>query len=244
MTTKYKVSITEIGLDSKLPNYNYDVENPRLITEKSKENKQKTKFPNILQTNENNLFRKKELIVETLIDKQRTRMNSILNNVKQGVAKGDINKFNSLLNNYYNIVTDTNINTRKDLNQKPSTLRGLSKNQVFKDKERQYSNISDYENRIKNVTQEYLEYSKSELIKIISDKEDLIEYLTFNNDRLQKKVKDLTSIKDKMEQELIYKSMINEENTNLKQGLILKDHQNFENKSKEENSNSANKSKF
>lgn len=242
MTTKYKVSITELGLEPNVPNS--EKANHRLITEHTKESKPNSKFPIILQSNESS-FRKKELLVETLIDKQRTRMNNILNNIKHGVAKGDITKFNSLLNNYYNIVTDTNINMRKDLNQKPHTLRGLSKNQVFKDKERQYSNISDYESRIKNVTQEYLDYSKSELIKIISDKEDLIEYLTFNNERLQKKVKDLTNLKDKMEQELNYKSMINEEKNMLKQSLILNDNKNLNAniQHQKEKSNSSNKSK-
>jgi hypothetical protein len=222
MTSKYKVSITEIALDTKLQNC--DIINNKL------ENKRKcltlkSKYPNVLKTQENEFLIKKEILLENHIEKQKSRIKNILNNYNQGFAISDANKFNSILNNYHNIISESKLNNAKDYLSNPQNFnKNISSKKHSKDFG--YYNITDTETKILNITKEYFHYDKAELIKMISDRDELIEYLKFKNYSLEKKLKDISIIKSKLEQELHCKFLVNEEKSSLQ--LNLNENQNDE----------------
>ena len=186
MSNEYKVSITEIGKDTKFPN-NRDY-SPRAKKDENYYTEMKQiKIGTVF--NFDNMNTRREYLISNQLEKQKIRMNSILNELKIGNSKKEINKFSNILTNYYNTSSNQD---KTEKSKKPEKYIG---NSILK----AYHNNLEEKSKHFN---EYETYSKEALIKLITEKDDYIDYLLFNNDRLQKKLKEINIEKENFDKKL------------------------------------------
>lgn len=208
---------------------------------------------NINLSNRNSNMKRKDLIMSNIADHQKLRMNNILNDLKLGNTKKEVKKFSSLLNNYYNSITEptaiSNINNINNINnigfkanKKLGKLVSVINNSRLGGNLQENNELYNNNNIInkvftENKAFEYEGLNKEELIKLLIERDDLIDYLSFNNDKLKSRIKELSTRLENMEKCLNVNNLIS------KSAHKVEDYNNEDNEGEVNNKSRLNKSK-